>query len=46
MQNIMSSNNFSLYDAHTHLNDQSLFLDWQQCVEDFVTAGGKGLVNI
>lgn len=35
-----------LYDAHTHLNQENLFPDWQTHLQAFIAAGGKGLVNI
>lgn len=36
---------FPLYDAHTHLNTESMAEDRQKYVDLFVEAGGVGLVN-
>lgn len=35
-----------MFDSHTHLNDDQLFPTWQQHMQNFIDAGGKGLVNI
>lgn len=34
------------FDAHTHLNHETLFMDWGNYLQDFAQAGGKALVNI
>lgn len=34
------------YDAHTHLNDDKLYPDWQQHIQTFFDQGGKWLVNV
>lgn len=33
-----------LYDAHTHLNEPSLFANWKWHIQDFKTAGGKWMI--
>lgn len=34
------------FDAHTHLNEDRLFSDWQKHLQQFVDVGGKGLINV
>lgn len=34
-----------LIDAHTHLNLEGLFVDWEQHLTHFQTVGGKILIN-
>ncbi len=34
-----------MYDAHTHLNNEDIFPQWQQYMDLFSQAGGKWLVN-
>lgn len=34
------------FDAHTHLNHQDLYTNWEQHLEIFQNHGGVGLVNI
>ena len=34
-----------MIDAHTHLNQEGLFPDWKQHLENFGVIGGKVLVN-
>lgn len=34
------------YDAHTHLNHESLYPDWRLYLQSFADQGGKGLINV
>ncbi len=34
------------YDAHTHLNEDRLFPDWQKHLQAFFDLGGKGVTNV
>jgi len=34
-----------LVDAHTHMNNDDLYVIWQDILAQFVQAGGVGLVN-
>ena len=34
-----------LYDAHTHLNNEDLYLQREDYLSQFIQAGGIGLVN-
>lgn len=34
------------YDAHTHLNHESLYPDWRLYLQSFADQGGRGLINV
>ncbi len=34
------------YDAHTHLNDSYLYENWKEHIQEFLSIGGKWLINI
>lgn len=34
------------FDSHSHLNDPTLFNNWQKHIDDFVEIGGKWIINI
>ena len=34
------------FDAHTHLNEDRLFSDWQNHLQQFIDIGGKWLINV
>ena len=34
-----------IYDAHTHLNGDELFPQREDCLSQFIQAGGVGVIN-